>query len=525
MIGHPLKVRELLDEIDRGELLLPEFQRAYVWKAPQVVKLIDSLYHEYPTGQLLLWDTKETPLTKELETGTPSSSLALVGRPKIVLDGQQRLTSLYKVLAPKSPDPVDVWFHIESEQFQLHRARFEEDPMWVPVRSVLSQDRHDLEVLQAIGAAGGPGLGDPEIKEFLDRLRRLRRIAEYSFPIEIFRSDDFEEVTELFVRINSGGTRLRQAELVLAQLTLRLPGTLSEAFEEAIELYEAQGFALDPRFLVRALVAVATGQSRLKNLRALWARPPEELAEAWARTRLALDRAVDFVRQNARFQSSDWVPSLNALIPLVAFFEKHAGVARHVEVGLLRWFYLACLRRRFSSSAESRLDQDLTAVASEQPVAGLLENLMLSAGKLEIDPEEFETADWRNPLFPVTYALARRRSAADWFSGVKLGQSGGQVLSHPIFPKGLLADAGIPRKERDEVANLVFLSAPPPRHVLGAAPTDVLPEVASADPERLSAQSIPMDLDLWHVDRYRDFVAARRKLLAEGINQLLDDPL
>src|SRR5882762_4689725 len=100
MIGHPVKVRELIEEIDRGEVLLPEIQRAYVWKGPQVSKLIDSLYREYPSGQLLLWDTAQLPVTKgiqgvEIQPGSPN------GHPKIVLDDQQRLTSLYKALKEK----------------------------------------------------------------------------------------------------------------------------------------------------------------------------------------------------------------------------------------------------------------------------------------------------------------------------------------------------------------------------------------------------------------------------------------
>src|SRR2546425_8561471 len=222
MIGHPLKVRELLDEISRGQVLLPEIQRAYVWKGPQVAKLINSLYHEYPVGQILLWDTIDLPITKRLE-GVEAPVLPSADRPKIVLDGQQRLTSLHKALE-SSEDGVDVWFNLETEQFQLYLRRLKNDPLWIPIRTVLKGEKHDLKILQEIEAAGGPGLTDPKSQIYLDRLQRLKRIGEYKFPIEIFPSDDYEEVTEVFVRINSAGTRLRAAELALAQLALRLPG-------------------------------------------------------------------------------------------------------------------------------------------------------------------------------------------------------------------------------------------------------------------------------------------------------------
>jgi len=116
MIGHPLKVRELLDEIARGEVLLPEIQRAYVWKGPQVAKLIDSLYHEYPSGQILLWDTVNLPITKNLD-GVETPALPSAGRPKIVLDDQQRLTSLYKALGsvPEDDGRIDVYFNVDTE--------------------------------------------------------------------------------------------------------------------------------------------------------------------------------------------------------------------------------------------------------------------------------------------------------------------------------------------------------------------------------------------------------------------------
>ncbi len=126
MIGHPLRVRELLDEIARGNVLLPEIQRAYVWKGPQVAKLVDSLYHEYPAGQILLWDTIELPITKQLE-GVEAPGLPSPGRPKIVLDGQQRLTSLFKALGD-AQEPVNVHFHLETEQFERYSRKMSKDP-------------------------------------------------------------------------------------------------------------------------------------------------------------------------------------------------------------------------------------------------------------------------------------------------------------------------------------------------------------------------------------------------------------
>lgn len=525
MIGHPLKVRELLDEIARGQVLLPEIQRAYVWKGPQVAKLIGSLYREYPVGQILLWDTIDLPITKALE-GVAAPGLPSADRPKIVLDGQQRLTSLYRALSPVE-DGIEVYFNLDSEQFQLYLRRLKADPLWIPVRAVLNGEKHDLKILQEIEAAGGPGLTDPRTQVYLDRLQKLKRIGEYKLPIEIFRSDDYEEVTEVFVRINSAGTRLRAAELVLAQLALRLPGAIVEKFERAMEDYEDVAFDLDTRFLMRALIALGTGQSRFRYLTEFWKKRADEIEQVWGRTRKAVDSAVNFVRHNARFESSEWVPSLNALIPLAAYFDRHPKIAREVEVGLLKWFYVASLRGRYSGSPETSMDEDLKAVAGGDPIADLMRNLG-AARALVVTADEFDDAGWRNPLFAMTYAVARKRDAKDWFRGIGLGTdvvgADHEVQVHHVFPKALLKEAGISRRDRDEIANLAFLAARPNRQISKRPPDQYLAEIAAEHADRLEAQCIPMDRKLWRLENFGTFLAARRELLAAAVNELIESP-
>ena len=113
--GITLVVWRLLLNINSNTNLakfLPEFQRAYVWKPSQVVRLLDSLYMSYPTGQILLWDPTELPTTRGLE-GVVASGLPSPGRPKVVLDGQQRLTSLLRALSGDAKDPVEVAFKRE----------------------------------------------------------------------------------------------------------------------------------------------------------------------------------------------------------------------------------------------------------------------------------------------------------------------------------------------------------------------------------------------------------------------------
>lgn len=530
MIGHPLKVHELLSEIEKSQVLLPEIQRTYVWKGPQVTRLMDSLYREYPVGQILLWDPKDLvlPVTKRIE-GSKKATLPSFGPAKIVLDGQQRLTSLYKALGT-TDDPINVYFNLATEEFQLHQRRLKGDPRWVSVREVVNGTADDLELLEAIEKAGGPGLREPEGKLYHRRLQDLRQVARYEFPIEIFVSDDYDQVTELFVRINSAGTRLREAELALAQLALRLPGTIVETFEVAMEEYERLDYDLDTRFLVRALIAIGTGQSRFRHLGTFWNKPVKELEVIWKRTRRAVDTTVNFARHNARFESSDWLPSVNALIPLVMYFDRYNKVTPNVQVELLRWFYTASLRGRYSGSTETALDEDIKAVTTlDSPIPELIKNALAGGRSGDVAADEFDDAGQISALFALTYAAAKKRSAVDWFSGIPIGKDVAgeehQVEIHHIFPKKVLKDiGGVKRKDRDEIANLAFLAAKPNKTISARRPDEYLAEIAKAHPERLESQCIPMDRELWTPERFQDFLAARRTLLAGSLNKMLASP-
>lgn len=526
MIGHPLSVRELLNEIARGEVMLPEIQRAYVWNGPQVAKLLDSIYNDFPTGQILLWDTQLAPIVKPLE-GASADPASPGARPKVVLDGQQRLTSLYQALSPIT-DSINVYFNIETEKFERYSSRMKADPLWVPVRAVLHNQIHDVEILDAIEGAGGPGLRDERGREYLNRLQRLKRIGDYKYPIELFKSDDYDVVTELFVRINSGGTRLRAAELVLAQLALRLPGALVERFEHALNEYEEVGYDLDSRFLVRALIAVGTGQSRYRYLTEFWKKAPSEIDHIWGATKKGIDAAVNFVRHNARFESSDWLPSIQPLIPLTVYFTEAKRMTGDVERGLLRWFYVASLTGRYSTSVETALDEDLKALRESNPVSALSRNAAGHEGWRGVTAEDLDDAGQRNPLFAMTYAAARKRSATDWFKGVAISTdvvgSDHEIQVHHIFPKALLRDQKVPRRDIDEIANLAFLAAKPNRQISNSPPDQYLTKIASEHRERLEAQCVPLDPDLWRLERYQDFLAARRALLAEAVNRLIEDP-
>lgn len=504
-------VNVLLEELSKGELALPEIQRGYVWNRPQARDLIDSLYREYPSGLILLWKPEELP---ELRDGSFEHSGEMQIR-YLILDGQQRLTSLKHVFDGKIP----VYFNVEEETFQIYSAKLKANPLWVSVRDVIT--RGAIEVLDEIEAA--LDLDREKRRVYGQRLTQLERIREYRYPVMIIHTDDYEEITESFIRINSRGTRLREAELAMAQLAYRWPGALVKEFETALDDYEQANYALEARFLMRCFVAVGTGQSRFRSLGVLW-KKESELKDIWERTRKAVDHTINFLRNNAGIESSDWIPSVNALVPLVVFFSRRGGKLSETEArGLLFWLFEATIHGRFTGSPETKLDQDIRAVVGAAPLDDLIANLKREVASLEITPEMIEGKYQRHPCLPLLFAIFRARRATDWFTGTVLSATNigpdHQLELHHIFPRAVLKEANeFESHEIDDLANIAFLSQKANRSILKSLPYEYLPRI---EMERLQAQLVPLEEDLWRIENYRHFVARRRALLSDAINEYL----
>lgn len=509
-------INVILNECTAGELRLPEIQRGYVWKRTQVRDLVESLYKEYPCGILLYWkppeDLLESLKLKSFDLQMDSDKQSR--KPfYLVLDGQQRLTSLLAVMSGETP----VFFNLLDESFQIYSNKIKGSPEWVSVTRVLQEGAISvwLSVKDHLSGANE--------KLCLERLSRLERIKEYRLPVEVLHTDDYEEVTEAFIRINSRGTKLREAELALAQLAFHWPGAVTRNFEEALEQYNDAGFDFDVRFLMRCFVSIATNQCRFKFLSKLWSMREQQLADEWRRTRQGLDHTVNFLRQNVGLESSDWIPSLNALVPLVVFFAKARQVSDVQERLLLFWFYSATMWGRYSGSPETKLDQDLS-VLEPDGMKGLLTNLQRDVRDLVVDPEELQGSYYASPFLPVLFAIVRRQKAKDWFTGVALSATNvgpeHSLELHHFFPKSVLRKNGFKTKEIDDLANIAFLSKRANRTVLASEPTTYVTKY-KIEESRLEAQLIPTNRDLWRLSNYPKFLNERRRLMANAMNEYL----
>ena len=559
-------VEELVGMIERGELRLPEMQRRYVWRSTRVRDLLDSLYRGYPSGAILLWETDEVVPLQEFSVAQERNPYQST---RLLLDGQQRLTSLSAVIRGEPVSvrgrrkPIDILFNLEHPDHMVVVTEVDEDgdesdgeegeeaigdeadstddelqrrfdrmtfvvatrklerlPHWVRVTEVFktSSDRLFLK------RASVTDLDDPRAEKYTQRLARLRDIRKYVYRMDILeRSLSYDEVTEIFVRVNSLGTKLRSSDLALAQITAKWRGALG-IFQTFSQECAKLGFDLELGIHLKNLVAFATGQSRFLTVGSLTV---DALKQAWKDCVTGMEFALNFARSNAGLDSPALLSSPFLLITLGYYGARRGYLIGPEESQRLRhWALLANAKGRYSrGSSETLLDQDLTTLRLGDGASELLDRLRLQVGRLDIAPEELEGRSQRSALFKTMFLAFRAAGARDWSSNlaIALDHRGAQhrLQFHHIFPKALLKSNVTPR-EADDIANLAFVGGKTNRQISDKAPSAYFPELlAKAGPSTFEAQCIPTADGLLSLDAYKEFLAERRRWVSQRLNEFL----
>ena len=548
-----------------GGIQLPEIQRRYVWSEEQVRALIDSIYKGYPSGSILLWKTEPLPMTRKASISGGRGGAA-TDPSYLLLDGQQRLTSLAAVMTGKpirvrgrraDPKTVEVFFNMDHPErppasdtadpdpcwngdeeehnganhllFQLKNKSVEGSDAWIPVTKLFK------EGVSSIMVEKGTIPSDPDYDARLARLNKLyNTMGAYVYPVQILDKDSlYEEVTDMFVRLNTQGTRLRKADLALAQVTARWQGAM-DILTDAVRECSEKGYDLDEGFMIRCLVSIATGQSRFRNMGRT---SVEQLKASWEDTKKGLSYAIEFLKRNARVDTTGVLPSTFLLVPIACLAVKNNyNFSRTMEQKALKWFYEAMIWGRYSrGSVETMLDEDLAAIragAGDGPLDAMIEKIRLQSGRLEVKEEDLAGKTVRNPLSCMMYVLARRAGARDWGTGLVVSAEAGRDLSSQrrrIFSWAVLEDALGARHGRQkalqlysDIANTVFTARPTSRH-MEKSPGEYLPGVIdSRGADALSSQCVPSDPSLWTADSYEEFLRARRSAIVRAVNGLVE---
>lgn len=532
-----MKIRELLDSISHNDLVLPEFQREYVWKKEQAKQLFNSLLQDYPVGSLLFWKTDQPPELKNI-TKIPEH----LGNIQVILDGQQRLTSLFLLMRGKIPpyykeadietDPWDLYFNISDRDFQYYLApKMKNNPLWISVIECFANPNINTFEMASKLSEGDKTLAFQLAQKFTDNLNALKNIDNIDITVQMVPMHaSLEDAIDIFDRVNSLGTKLTDAELALTHIT----GKWSQArrvMKSKIATFDKQNFNFDLAFMTRSLTGVTVNHGLFEAVHRV---PKETLTKGWETLSKILDYVVSILPGRAYISSTQDLNTTNILVPIVVYLSLNKGkfpddnsVKRAIH-----WLYAAQIWARYSTQTDQKLDGDLAIIVREDsPWDKLVGQIAEQRGRINIKNSDLEGRGIQNPLYRMAYILAKSQNAVDWFNGLPLGSNQGKhysIHSHHIFPSSRLYEAGydednmMNRAIVNEIANRAFLTADTNMEIKNRFPEDYLPEVESNYPGALVRQLIPMDPYLWKIQNYEKFLEARRSLITLKINQFMD---
>lgn len=510
-----MKISTALDTIDNGRMALPQFQRGYVWTRPQVRRLFESLYNRYPVGCLLLW---QTPAGSAVHRGDTSANTGAVD---MLLDGQQRLTSLYGVMRGKPPPFFDgddrpftgLYFHLEGEEFAFHQpAKMRNDPLWISVSDVMKG-----------GASGVDELGGMK-SSHMRRILHLLGIADIDMSVDnsIPSGLPLDVVVDIFNRVNTGGTKLSQGDLALAKICTRWPGMRGE-MKKALEKWEKAGYDFDLDWLLRSVNTTMNGEAKFRFL------DDKSAKEMQDGLNLAVGKigdCLDIISGRLGLDHDRVLFAHNAISVMVRYLVKHGDKTIPAEERdkLLFWFLQVSMWGRFSSSVETFINQDINAIMSDG-IDGLLDVARRNNQLHRVSADNFIASSIGSRFYPVLYFLTRAGESLDWGTGnplkaETLGKNSGLEMHH-IFPKAQLKKQEWERAEINALANFCFLTKGTNIRIRDRLPEDYFPEIEKHHPGALASHWIPQDRELWKIANYGDFLAARRELLAAEMNRQL----
>jgi Protein of unknown function DUF262 len=432
-----VKVKQLIDDYRSGRIVIPEFQRDYVWRKSKAPLLIDSLYRGFPVSSLLLWQSDEETRSRRRDPRPTRASVM-----SWLIDGQQRVITLARTMS--GDEDIEVVFNPEEDKFRLANAATRNNRNWFRIA-----DLWDDELYRQLrrNLDGGSTADRREA-----RFEKVRSILDYEVPLVRMVDHSFLDAVLAFERINTLGVRLKKEDIESAHVASRHTGFIADEVAPFLAKLKQQGFnRLNIMHLFRACAFVAKPDGR--NRTPLHELEKNEVLSAWKETQRATEQAIGLVRSELGLVNMDILWSGALLVPVIAVCAVTPPRQRDSK-GLMAWLALAALLHRYSRSSESQLDQDLKACRDGDAIGGLLKNLRQVRSALVAEPYDFYGALADRSGLLALYIACMNRGILDFYSGAKVLLQN-SVDRHHILPRGQFPDYS--RAEADNVANVAFI--------------------------------------------------------------------
>jgi hypothetical protein len=547
-----LLVSDLVERFDSGEIQLPIMQRDYVWNPKKVVELLDSLYRGWPIGSFYVWQTTDNHPTKA-KAGSAMPPRKMDGFYGFLLDGQQRLTSLSLAIRGEANGSLSerAFFDLENERFYLGAMRKTlakrvdaQDPLIVPLSEIIPSGREQQTVtlkrveqtIQNLRNHNKLGKGNRSESAYRERLHKVANLLNRRALCEEFPDADEESAFQLFRRLNKGGTSLSAGDVEAARLasaaTKRILGPMRAVAVER----DMRALGVNFIFLLRCLVTVHRGNCSFSKLPKSWAEDTGEVEDSWRSTERAIRAAVEFVKSDIGWTTRRWLPSTNALIPVVYLLAKSGKASlKGTDADYVRRYLLISgLRSLFRGASETAVNGFVNAIAKAKGDVSrscrVLFERIPNNRLFKIRKDDVRNASGLySPLMQTYLAYLHASDAKSWPSGRLLSHVLQEKLPtdplavHHIFPKEFMqAHSDIPIDRLNTAGNYAILSQADNAELGDLDPFDVWRSLKANQRECASQQMFFVGKDdLLKKEAYEEFVEFRTEKMAEKLNVYL----
>lgn len=518
-----------------NSLFLPSIQREFVWDSDQIKNLIESIVHNYPIGSVILWKTKDKiPSSKLYENSKEKSHADRV----YLIDGQQRLTSLllvknnWEIRRDGKPISVD---HIS---FSPEKMLFE------------TGSRKGIDLSLILNST----LGDPDSllkiqkdypSQFTNSIRDVgSKIVNYKIPYYTITTDDksdgdvYEQIAEIFTRVNSAGTQIGNLEMFLSFFA----GTFPRGGKEKIMNFHdklSRDYHMDLEPMIRFIFSelglsqhqitrVKSFKSALQSLKNDYEKNQKELNKVIENCFSCTKAVWNFLTEEFGFSSVKFLPSQNMTVPLFDFCYRNdlksvSAIRRSGSKDMVKWFIIGSFYGLYSGSPTTKMAKDLEVISSakrnfpgKQLMQLMNKSLNISAiRKSDIVPDEEAKAGKRDLM--LLFSLMHYKGATNW-AGKSINFE--NVTVHHIFPQDFLKENGVEQPEKiGSLGNLTFVGKEVNSSIGNKAPSEYLKDYSK---KILGPHFINPDESLWTIDRFDEFLKARRELIWRGVKEFIN---
>jgi hypothetical protein len=573
----PRILKDLIIGVENGSLGLPELQRGYVWKATKVRDLLDSMLKGYPIGYLMIWDSQDST-DKSKQIGTDSHAYST---PKsLVIDGQQRLTSLYSVMRGKkivdekfNEKPIIISFNPLTRAFEVGDNAIKRAADWIyDISEVFLNESkafaYITKKVQTIADSrekAGTALDENEIETIQQNIQDLLSLGNFSVPtLEINGNTDEESVADIFVRVNSGGEKLGEDDFILTLISVYWQEGRQKIkdFCQSAKIPRAGTaynflFQPSPTHIVRVAMSYGFQRARLRYAYMLLRGRDfdkgvysEELRiQQFGKLQTVLDKVLNvqvwknFLKcvEVAGFVSKTLISSENALVYSYAMYligKFDYGMDESALRKLIaKWFFMAAATGYYTGSPETDMESDLAdlrSVKTADTFVSLLESkiaAIFTGDYFGITlPNSLANSAARNPSWYGYCAALNVLDAKVLFSTLHTRElfsptadgTKNALERHHLFPKAYLAKIGITDdRDRNQQGNFAFIEWSDNIEILDTSPAEYMTEQLAKIPvdEKADIYADHALPDGWEHMEYNEFLKQRRVLMAKVIKR------